>query len=149
MVQNTGTVDLDNLQLTENLEMEFGAGVYVGVITPPSIAVGPAETADGYAAPTLATWDGGLGASGSTTIFDGMSGTLVPGDTMTVEFTIEIDPDANGASNGGLDNTAEVSATGPDGMTVMDDSDSGTVPNSDNPGEPGDMGTSDLSLIHI
>ena len=143
VVQNTGTVDLDNLQLTENLEMEFGAGVYVGVITPPSIAVGPAETADGSAAPTLATWDGGLGASGSTTIFDGMSGTLVPGDTMTVEFTIEIDPDANGASNGGLDNTAEVSATGPDGMTVMDDSDSGTVPNSDNPGEPGDMGTSD------
>jgi len=140
VIENTGAVNLSNIQLTEDLEMEFGAGVFVGVITPPSIAVPPADA--GSTPPTLTTWNGGLGGSAASTIFAGSDGLLVPGDAITVEFTVEIDPDANGTA-ATLDNTAEVSADDPSGNMIMDDSDSGTDPNSDNPGEPGDMGTSD------
>ena len=93
-------------------------------------------------APVLSAWDGGLAASGNTDIFNGTSGTLQPGDEIVITFTVEVDPDANGTA-AALDNTAEATATDPTGAPVMDDSDSGSDPNSDNPNAPGDMGTPD------
>ncbi len=145
VLENTGTVDLINLQITEDLEDEFGAGVFVGVITPPAITNGPSLI--GSVAPARATWDGGLGGSSRTELFNDSSGRLVPGDFMEIEFTVEIDPDALGTSQP-LDNQVQASGTGLDAAgtpigTVTDDSDSGTNPNSTNPGAPGDTGSSE------
>ena len=74
VIENTGSVDLANIQLTEDLETEFGAGVFASVITPPAITVGPSQA--GSTAPTLSTWNGGLGGSSATTIFAGSDGTV-------------------------------------------------------------------------
>ena len=97
VLQNTGTVDLNNLQIAEDLEMEFGTGIYVGIITPASITTGSTDA--GSTDPVLdAAWDGGLSASGNTDLLNGTTGTLVPGDTITIQFVVEVDPDANGES---------------------------------------------------
>ncbi len=138
VLQNVGTVDLMNLQVTEDLHMEFGTGVYVSLITPPTIVSGPSLT--GSAAPILdASWDAGLAGSGNTDLFNGTSGTLAPNDQISVRFTVEIDPDASGTATT-LDNQADATAEDENGMAVMDMSDSGSDPNSDNPGQPGDTG---------
>ncbi len=151
VLQNVGTVDLTNLQITEDLEMEFGAGVFVGVLSAPMVTAGPSDPSS--VAPTMATWTGGLAGSAATSIFNGTSGLLQPNDSITVRFTVEVDPDVSGTSTP-LDNTAQTSADALDEdgnplmdslgtpISVMDDSDSGTDPNSDNPTDPGDMGTS-------
>ena len=93
VIENTGSVDLTNIQLTEDLETEFGAGVFVGVTTAPAITAGPSD--GGSTAPSLGAWDG----AGNANVFDGNSGTLAPGDSITVTFTVEIDPDANGCGH--------------------------------------------------
>ena len=63
-----------------------------------------------------------------------------------VQFTVEVNPFAAGAPTD-LSNQVTVGGTAldPDGnpVAVSDDSDSGADPNGDNPGAPGDMGTSD------
>ncbi len=147
VVANSGTVDLRNLQFTEDLEIEFGAGVFVGVTTLPSIQVGPANP--GSTAPIFSgTWDGGLGGSGNTTMFNGTSGHLEPGDGFSVRFTVEVNPDGTGTSSQ-LTNQVEALGDGYDegglpisGGSVMDASDDGANPNSTNAGSPGDLGTS-------
>ena len=147
--KNVGTVDLENLQITEDLTGEFGTGVFVGLTAPPTIVSGP--TLPGSSAPNFAipAWDGNLGGSGNQQIWDGGSGFLVPGDEITLRFTIEVDPDFGGTSSA-LDNQAEASGTPLDAGgnplpsgNVIDDSDSGTDPSSTNPGAAGDMMTSD------
>ena len=87
-------------------------------------------------------------------MFNGTSGLLVPGDEVVITVTVEVDPTANGSATP-LDNQAEATGTGQDEdgnvltddlgnpITAMDDSDSGSDPNSDNSGEPGDMRTTD------
>ncbi|MEM7312031.1 MAG: SdrD B-like domain-containing protein [Planctomycetota bacterium] len=140
VLANTGTVDLDNIQIEEDIESQYGSGVLIAVNSPPAITVPP--SLPGSISPILATWDGGLGGSANTNVFNGTSGTLLPGDFIEVEFTLEIDPDAMGSTQPLL-NQAVASGEGPDGTVVMDDSDDGTDPNSDNPGSPGDMGTTD------
>ena len=97
VVENTGNVPLTNLQLSEDLEREFGVGVFVGVVSLPVISVGP--TLPGSVAPSLAGWDGGLDASGNTILFDGVSGTLLPADSFVVRFSVEVDPDNDGESS--------------------------------------------------
>ncbi len=148
VLKNTGTVDLRNLQITEDLLSEFGAGVFVGVTSAPLITTAPSQA--GSTAPTLAspTWDGNLASSGHTRLFDGTSGFLVPGDALSVRFTVELDPDAAGALSP-LDNQAQAAGTPLDGSgvplpsgDVTDDSDSGTDPSSTNPGSDGDTGGS-------
>ena len=78
----------------------------------------------------------------NTGIFDGASGTLVPGDFLEVEFSIEVDPNAAGPG-GSLQNQVEATANDPFGTPISDLSDDGTDPNTTNPGLPGDTGGSD------
>ena len=78
----------------------------------------------------------------------------MPGDAITIQFTIEVDPDFTGMSTA-LDNQAVATADALDldgnplmnsmggNISVSDNSDSGTDANSDNPGQPGDMMTPD------
>ena len=136
-LENIGTVDLDNLQITEDILGHFGAGVFVGVVSQPQIT-GPSDPTS--TAPTQVAWDGGL--AGNTTMFDGVSGLLVPGDAITVLFTVEIDPDANGPG-GPLNNQVVATTNDPTGNLISDDSDDGVNPNSSNAGAAGDMGTHD------
>ena len=113
----------------------------MSVTSVPQVIAGPSDP--GSTAPTISGgYDGGLGGSSNTNLFVGPNGILVPGDSVTIEFSVEVDPDANGAATS-LDNTAEVAAVDPSGTPVTDDSDSGTDPNGTNPGEPGDTGTED------
>lgn len=138
VLQNVGTVDLTNIQITEDLEMEFGEDVYVGLMSTPAITSAPALT--GSVSPTLnGSWDAGLNGSGNTNIFNGGSGRLVPNDELTVRFTVEIDPDASGTSVT-LENQATAAGEDSNGTTVTDVSDSGADPNTNNPSGPGDTG---------
>ena len=74
------------------------------------------------------------------------STSLAVGDSFVVQFTVEVDPFAAGAP-ADLSNQVTVGGTAIDPagnpVSVTDDSDSGADPNGDNPGAPGDMGTSD------
>ena len=97
VLENTGSVDMSNLQLTDDLESQFGSGVFVGVVNPPAIVTAP--SLPGSVAPMLAAYDGGLSGSGNTTIFAGTTGLLVPGDSLTVQFEIEVSPNGNGAGD--------------------------------------------------
>ncbi len=98
--------------------------MYVAVIAAPTIAVGPSVV--GSTPPNLAAWDGGLAGSVNTGIFDGVSGTLVPGDFLEVEFSIEVDPNAAGPG-GSLQNQVEATANDPFGTPISDLSDDGTI----------------------
>ena len=141
VVENTGAGNLNNLQVIEDLESEFGSDVYVSLITPAAITAG--TSLPGSVDPVLdASWDGNLNASGNANILNGNSGTLVPTDTFTIRFTVEVNPDASGTSSP-LDNQAEARGTDGNGDLVMDDSDSGSDPNSINSGDAGDTGGSD------
>ncbi len=147
VIENTGNVDLANLTLVEDLAGQFGTALVsagnITLTTPP---------ADASSSITLdSSWDG----SGITEIIDQDAATLLAvGDSFTVQFTTEVDPDAVGAP-GALDNQATVGGDAVDEngnpivnssgapIVVSDDSDSGADPNGDNPNAPGDMGTTD------
>jgi len=133
-IENTGNVNLSNINLIDDLAANFGSTL-VGIVVPPAITASDA-TMDPVLNP-------GYNGTGNNNIFDGMSGLLEPSQMVTVEFTIEIDPNAPGAPDP-LENQASTSGDGigPNGtvITVNDDSDSGNDPESNNPNQPGDTG---------
>ena len=147
VVENTGNVDLANLTLIEDLAGQFGTAlVSAGNVT---ITVPPSNAGSNVVVDTA--WDG----AAATEIINQTASTLLAvGDSFTIQFTTEIDPDAVGAP-GTLDNQATVGGDAVDAngqpltdssgtpIVVSDDSDSGTDPNGDNPDAPGDAGTSD------
>jgi len=123
IVQNTGTVDLQNLTLVDDFAAQFGAA-YLSVTSGPTISAGtPAAT-------TLP------GAGTVPNLFDGASGRLDVGQQIIVDLTVRIDPAA--ATGNSLDNTATAGGVDVDnpGNTASDDSDDGTSPTGDN-GEGG------------
>ena len=145
-IENTGTVDLANLTLAEDLATQFGAA-YVNassltLTTPP---------ADPTSVVTLdsANWNGGS----ATEIVDTTAPSLLAvGDSFVFEFVVEIDAVA---ATGVLDNQVTVGGDAVDvngnplvdstgaPITATDDSDSGTEPSDANAGAPGDNGTTD------
>lgn len=145
VVENTGTTDLADVSLTDDLATEFG-GAFAGLSnltlsTPPG-------NADSRISINTSGWDGTAG----TDIVDTTASNLFKvGDSFTVQFTVEIDA---AAATGNLDNQAQTGGTAVDSsgnpytdsatnnpITATDQSDSGTNPSTDNPGEPGDAGT--------
>ena len=147
VIENNGNVDLADLTLVEDLATQFGSAlVSVLVILPWSLRLLP---------PTAtvvldASWDG----DASTEMISQTAATLLAvGDSFTVEFTVEVDPDA-AAAPGALDNQVTVGGNAVDDngdafldstgtpITTTDDSDSGTDPNGTNPDDDGDQGTS-------
>ena len=143
VVENTGTVDLANLTLSEDLATQLGAAFEnasgLSLTTPPS---------DPSSSVTLdrVNWDGAT----FTEIVDiSQPSSLAVGDSFVFEFTVEIDA----AEVGGLlENTVTVGgdAVDADGepindstgapITTTDDSDSGADPSGSNPDEQGDTG---------
>ena len=139
VIENTGTVDLQNLQLTETLggvAGHFGSG-FVGVITDP--AFGLSTLSPGASLPTLAAWDG----AANDDIFDGVSGVLLPGDSLEVTFAVRVDTVAGDSnlSDGNFENQVAVTAISPDGIPATDLSDDGTNPNTNNGDGSGDTPT--------
>jgi fimbrial isopeptide formation D2 family protein/uncharacterized repeat protein (TIGR01451 family) len=145
VVENTGTVGLSNLSLTEDIATQFGdsfVGAYgLSMYTLPSSS-----------SITLAPWDGdGL----NEMINQSALNYLDIGDSFVLQFTVEIDPDAGGTATAPLENqvTATANAVDENGdpiidssgdpITTTDDSDSGTDPSTDNDSDLGDHGTSD------
>ena len=133
-LENTGTVDLTSPSIVDDLATELGTGVLVSVDT---IVLDTTGVTGGTAPGQNAAWDG----TDASNILDG-SGTLAPGDSVTVTFNAIVD----GTTLGGaapIENQAEGSGVDPSGTPIVDPSDSGTDPNSDNLGEPGDTGGED------
>jgi hypothetical protein len=140
VLKNTGNVDLTDLSLMDNLSLasQFGAAYINTVDTPQIVATGAYGTA------TTATTDPGLNGSynGTGDLLTG-GGLLEPEQVLVVQYTVEVKPTAPGAP-ALPKNTVEAyaSGTGPGGtaITIGDTSDSGYLPESNNPGRPGNTG---------
>jgi len=146
VIENTGTVDLADLTLTEDLFTQFN-GAYVDAYDL-ALTVAPADPTSNIAL-DIANWNGGSNTEIVNTVIPSL---LAVGDSFIFEFKVEIDPTA---ITGVLNNQVTVGGDAVDengvpyldsngvAITATDDSDSGTDPADDNPGAPGDMGTSD------
>ena len=142
VVENTGSVDLADVSLIDDLATQFGdAFINAGsltLVTPPA--------SGGIALDS--SWDGDLTAE---MIDQTAMNLFVAGESFVVSITVEVDPDATGTS-GELDNQAIVAGAAVDAMgnpftddmgnpiLATDLSDSGAVADSDNPTAPGDDG---------
>jgi fimbrial isopeptide formation D2 family protein/uncharacterized repeat protein (TIGR01451 family) len=134
VIRNVGTLTLDSLTLTENLAGQFGSA-FLGVIDAPQIVA--STTAD---EPNIAAWNG----NAQPEIFDGVSGSLRPGEDLTVRFSVRVDIDQLGTASSNQvtvsgEHDSRPLVAGNDG-TVTDLSDTGSNPSSYNPGNPGDTG---------
>ena len=67
-----------------------------------------------------------------------------PGDRFSIQFEVTVDPDLSGQSST-LSNQATIQGADPNAPSIMvfDESDSGSVTGTTNPGQPGDLGTTD------
>lgn len=147
VLENTGTADLGNLVLIDELRNQLGEN-FDRIVDEPRITDSNATSE-----PRLnPAWD----AQASQNIFDGSSGRLKPGESVTVQIRVKTRPGSSGVTelihqglgggnalrpDGGL-------LTNPDGSAIdviIDLSDSGTDPNGSNPGAPGDTGGTDDS----
>lgn len=83
---NNGTEDLSNIQIFDDLDERFPVGAFFGAI---DIVFAPTNTL--VSPPTLnANFDGYT----SKNLFASPSGTLSPGETLAVDFTLELDANA-------------------------------------------------------
>jgi len=135
VIENTVTDTLDKLTLTEDFATQFG-GAFVGVVGTPTIVAGT-----GAVAPTAnGAFDGG---ASDANVFDGTSGEIEAGETITVTMVVEVDPDNATAvlnSAGELENSATAGGADPNGDPVTDDSDD---PNNATDGDPDGDGNPD------
>ena len=146
VIENTGTVDLANLTLSEDLAAQYGpayVNAYNLALTTP-----PADPTSNIALDT-ANFNGGTNTEIVNTVIPSV---LAVGDSFIFEFSVEIDPvfatstinntvTAGGDAVDANGNPLTDSTGAP--ITATDDSDSGTDPSDQNAGAPGDMGTSD------
>jgi len=134
-VENTGNVAIDNPTLADNVETAFGAAynpsaaaiAASGVTVAPSVTYTAATGSTGSAPGANAGFDGDA-ASG---LLDGSSGSLEPGDTITVTFTVLLD---STQMSGATANTVEAGGTPPAGSTL-------SVDGTDEDGDPTTDGT--------
>ena len=142
-LSNAGTTSLDLLTLTEDFATQFG-GAFEAVIGTPSITASTATTD-----PAInAAYDGGTNDAG---VFDGASGRIDPGQTITVQITVELDPDSptavydglTGDGNTDLENQATTTGTDsgdPNGPTTVDDASDDPTDATNNDGDPSNPG---------
>ena len=144
VVENTGTVDLGNLSLLEDLSTQFGvsfvdAGNLILTIEPED------PTSD------IAVDSANFNGSTNIELMDSSSiNRLAVGDSFALEFTVEINPQAVSAPVGnqilGLGTAVDSSGaplTDSTGKAIIgsDLSDSGIDPSSANPEDPNDTGS--------
>lgn len=118
IVENSGDVALDDVQVAEPLATTFaGATFVVNTLSSADIAVNSAGF-DGVG-------DTGLLSAGVT---------LAAGESGTIVLELTVTP---GANLGPYNNTATASGTSPSGATPTDTSDDGNVPDQNGDGDPG------------
>ncbi|MEO1084557.1 MAG: hypothetical protein AAFY88_09960, partial [Acidobacteriota bacterium] len=117
---NTGNVDLDNFQLTDNLSITFPA--------PASPQSASALCTAGSCGTVTVDFINAL----DTTLLDASASSLAVGATVTIELTVTFDP---GGSGGPFTNTVLAQATSPLDAAVQD-SDAADVSVSENPAPP-------------
>ncbi|QDV81992.1 hypothetical protein TBK1r_09170 [Stieleria magnilauensis] len=143
MVENTGTVYLQNIELLDDVQSQFGDN-FDSVVTEPTI-IASSATVDPNLQP-------GYADAPSQNMFDGSSGRLAPGEQILVQLVVRVKP-IPGQANVDLVNQAmaagmPVDAAGRPVLNqsnqtirrVTDWSDSGSDPGSHNPNAPGDTG---------
>ena len=143
VIQNNGDVPLTNIQLVDDLSAQFGSA-YVSVSEAAEITASTAEET-----PNLNT-------DFPANLFDGISGRLMPGQSINISFTLELNPGAEEAK-GIITNQAEALGTSTGGVEVNDLSDSGTNASNnpanggDNPSAPGNSsgGTDDPTPFEL
>jgi uncharacterized repeat protein (TIGR01451 family) len=128
-IENSGDVEIRNVQLSDDLSLAFPAPVTYSIVTAPA---GAGLTYNG-------TYDGDTDSGANPAHINVLSGadTISPGVTRTVTMTVQFDP--NGET-GPFNNTATVTGESPSGDPVTDDSDDGSDPDGDNDGDPGNDG---------
>ncbi|NET07957.1 MAG: DUF11 domain-containing protein [Symploca sp. SIO2B6] len=121
LVENLGDVNLNNLQLTENLDNTFGAGNFtVSSVTSPNLAINP-----------------NFDASSDTNLLAGTD-TLAVAQSETLQLIVVATPPQ---INQNFENQVQAAGTSPAGATVNDLSEDGFEPDPDNdniPNEPED-----------
>jgi fimbrial isopeptide formation D2 family protein/uncharacterized repeat protein (TIGR01451 family) len=131
VVENTGTVNLSNIDVTEDINAELGAA-FESVFAGPTEVVLLRNFAAGSVMPTINTagWDG---TSANSLLVDGDGTDLMqPGDSFVLVFTVDLDTDPGDDTGAPLyTNTVRATADGANGQPAADDSDDGTNPNSD------------------
>jgi len=152
VVQNTGNVDLTDLSLLEDLQSQFGSAfVDAGNLV---LTLAPSDPSSNVALDS-AGWNG---SSSPELIDPASSSTLVVGDTFRLTFDVEIDPaqvtdplENQVTGSGDAVNSSGDLIVDADGNQVVatDLSDSGTDPNSSNPNDPFDGGTSDDPVLFV
>ena len=147
VIRNTGTVDLGQLTLVEDIQTQIGPG-FVGRVGSPAIYASTAAEDPNF----NANWDGNLNGTGDPNMFDGISGILQPGEQIVIQFTVEIDVDqitpasSNQLVAGG--SYDETPGSGTFQGLVSDLSDTGSDPTGPNAGQTGDStSTDDPTLI--
>ena len=136
VIENTGNVNLAGLTLVEDLATQYGTAlVSAGNLT---LITAPADASSSVNLDT--TWDGFV----TTEMVDQTAATaLAVGDSYTIQFSVEVDPNAVGApatlqnqvTAGGDavdENGNPITDSTGNPIIVTDDSDNGTDPNSDN-----------------
>ncbi|NER34464.1 MAG: DUF11 domain-containing protein [Oscillatoria sp. SIO1A7] len=118
-VQNTGNVQVNNLQVVENLTTTFPS--------PASFTIA-SSTSSGL------TVNPNFNGSTDTNLLAG-SDVLAVGSTATIDLQVTLTP---GPNPGAFNNTASASGTSPSGGTVEDISTNGSNPDADGNGNPSD-----------
>jgi hypothetical protein len=139
IVQNIGTVDLTNLSITQALNSPTMLGTaFVNMTSIPQLV--PVGAQGNLANATIAP-NVNVAFTGTGDLLNG-GGLLQPGQVFVVRFRFEVNPMAAGAP---LIPKFQATASGTDSTptTVSDLSDSGYLPQSSNPGWPGNSGGSD------
>lgn len=143
-LENTGTADLTDLTILNDLRQQFGENfdAVLGdpVITSSSATTNPVVRSD---------WAGDV-----ANIFDGSTGLLKPGESITMQIRVRTQPGSttvnelkHQASGGGQgtnpDGSPMTDGSGNPIAQTLDQSDSGNDPNGSNPDAPGDTGGTD------
>lgn len=121
-VENSGTVPLSPLSLVDDLTAADNLGTaFNGVVTAPVV------TLNNVSGTSVVPSSNGGAYNGTNGLITGADGTLQPGDSYTVVFTVNVDPNAAGRPVG-LQNTALAGGTPPSGPDVFDETDTDTQP---------------------
>jgi len=131
-LQNTGDVDLNELELFDDIESQFGAAYAAGsasdttggVLSAPVISL-ISDTGD--TATVLPSLDADFSGD-SSNIVASTDGVLGVGDIVEVRFSIRVDPTKIQPVPSQFENTAEARAKSPAGVEVSDLSDEGSDP---------------------
>ncbi len=105
--ENTSTTQVNDVSLVDDLDAVFGAGNYT--VTNTVIVASPT----GFGATADPAFDGGANTNTLTA-----GGNLLPGETVTVDITVEVAP----AASGSFTNTVTAGGASPlDGSPIADD----------------------------